>query len=132
MQMPRKSNAQWEYRLKQREQVNASPLIAHKFPGLKALKVNLQFFDSTGITKQGEMTCKLNMERAKSALWFACPGGECSCGDFDVSKALANAVAGRRKVATGDLRCAGMRKRSDREPAACGTLLRYTLNLNYD
>ena len=78
------------------------------------------------------MKCKLNVELARSALWFACPGVECTGGDFDLSEALAKAVAGRRKVATGELRCLGTRKHGDREPVACGILLRYRLNLNYD
>src|SRR5262245_29110925 len=132
MQMPRKSNPRQEYRLKQRAQVEASPVIAKKYPRLKALRVMLEYFDAAGATKNGELKCKLNVAVARSALWFACPGVECACGDFDLSEALAKAVAGRRKVATGELRCLGTRKHGDREPVACGTLLRYKLNLNYD
>ena len=92
----------------------------------------LEFFDAAGSTKHGEMKCKLNVEHAKSALWFACPGVECTCGDFDLSEALAKAVAERTKVASGELRCHGTRRRGDREPMICGTVLRYTLKLNYD
>ncbi len=132
VQMPRKSNPRQEYRLKQRERIEASLSIAKKFPRLRGLKVTLEFFDAAGGTKQGEVKCKLNVEHAKSALWFACPGVECTCGDFDLSEALAKAVAERRKVATGELRCPGTRKRGDREPVACGTLLRYKVYLNYD
>ncbi len=127
-----KRNPQQEYRLKQRDRINASPSIAKRFPGLKGLKVTLEFFDASGSTKQGEVKCKLNVEHAKSVLWFACPGVECACGDFDLSEALAKAVASMRKAATGELRCHGTRKRGDREPVACGTLLRYKFNLNYD
>jgi len=131
MRVPKRSPRQ-DYRLKQRERIEASPLMAKKFPRLRGLKVTLAFFDSAGSTKQGEMKCKLNVEHAKSALWFACPGVECICGDFDLSDALAQAVKGRRKVAAGELRCQGTRKRGDREPVACGTVLRYKLNLDYD
>ncbi len=131
MHVPKRSPRQ-EYRLKQRERIEASPSIAKKFPRLKGLKVTLEFFDSTGTTKQGEVKCKLNVEHAKSALWFACPGVECICGDFDLSEALAKMVGERRKTATGELRCQGTRKRGDREPVACGTLLRYKFNLSYD
>lgn len=106
--------------------------MAEKFPRLKALRVRLEFFDAAGSNKQGEMKCKVNVGLANSALWFACPGVECTCGDFDLSGALAKAVAGRRKVATGELRCGGTRKRGDRVPVACGTVLRFKLNLNYD
>ena len=132
MKMPRKSNPLQEYRLKQRERIEASPLMIMKFPRLSALKVALEFFGAAGSTKQKEMKCKLNLEHARSALWFACPGVECACGDFDLSEALAEAVAGRCKVATGELRCQGTRKRGDGELVACGTVLRYKLNLNYD
>ncbi len=131
MQLPKRSPRQ-EYRLKQRERIDASPVIANKFPGLKALRVTLEFFDAAGSTKQGEMKCKLNVAHAKSVLWFACPGVECSCGDFDLSEALAKAVGARRKVATGELQCEGTRQRGDRESTVCRTLLRYKLNLNYD
>ncbi len=131
MHVPKRSLRQ-EYRLKQRERIDASPSIGSKFPRLSGLRLTLEFFDSGGTTKQGEMKCKLNVEHAKSELWFACPGVECSCGDFDLSEALAKAVAARRKVAIGELRCEGTRKRGDREPVPCGTLLRYRLNLNYD
>ena len=130
--MPRKSNPRQEYLLKQRARIEASPVMAKKYPRLKGLRVMLEFFDAVGSTKQGEMKCKVNVEHAKSALWFACPGVECMCGDFDLSDALVQAVKGRRKVAAGELRCQGMRKHGAREPVACGTVLRYKLNLDYD
>ncbi len=127
-----KRSARQEYRLKQRELIEASPLLAERFPKLKGLRATLEFFDSTGTTKNGEMKCKLNVAHAKSALWFACPGVECLGGDFDLSKTLAQAVAGRRKAVTGEMRCQGTRKRGDRDREPCGTLLRYKLNLAYD
>ena len=131
MRVP-KRNLRQEYRLKQREQIEASPLMAKKFPGLNSLKVTLEYFDAVGTRKNGEMRCELNVKQSRSTLWFACRGGECVGGDFDLSEALAKAVAGRRKVATGELRCQGTRKRGDRERVACQTLLRYKLNLDYD
>jgi hypothetical protein len=131
MHVPKRSPRQ-EYRLKQQARIERSPLMAKKFPRLKGLKVTLEYFDSAGTTKNGELKCKLNVEHMRSALWFACPGVECSEGDFDLSEALAKAVAGRRKVVTGELRCQGTRKRGNREVVACQTLLRYRLNLAYD
>jgi hypothetical protein len=129
---PRKSNPQQEYRLKQQEQIEASPLMTKKFPRLKALKVILEYFDATETAKNGEMKCKLNVEHARSALWYACPDVECAGGDFDLSEALAKAVAGQLGVASGKLRCQGTRKRGDHERVPCQTVLRYKLNLNYD
>lgn len=127
-----KRNARQEYRLKQREWIDASPLIAKKFPGLKALKVTLGFVEAAGPTKNGELKCTLNLEHAKSALWFACPGMECLEGGFDLSAALAMAVAEGRKSATGQLGCPGTRKRGDHAKVPCQTLLRYKLDLNYE
>jgi len=127
-----KRNPRQEYRLKQRERIEASPSIATEFPQLKTLKVDLEYFDAKGVTKNGEMKCKLNVEHAKTALWFACPGVECMGGDFDLTQALAQAVAGRKKIFTGELRCPGTRKRGDRDRVPCHTLLRYKFNLTYD
>ena len=127
-----RSNPRQEYRLKQREWIEASPVMAKKFPRLKRLTVNLEYYDATGATKQGGMKCKLSVEHARSVLWFACPAVDCLCGDFDLSAALASAVAGRRKVAAGEMRCRGERKRGDRERVPCQALLRYKLHLIYD
>ena len=131
MHVPKRTPRQ-EYQLKQREEIDASPSMAKKYPTLKSLKVTLEYYDPSGLTKNGELKCKMNVAHAKSALWFACPAVECMKGDFDLSKALAQAVAERRKVATGELRCEGTRKRGDREPVPCQTLLRYRLTLTYD
>ena len=127
-----KRNPRQEYRLQQREEIEASPLLAERFPGLKAMTVRLEFFDSAATSKQGEMECRLNMERARSAVWFDCPGLECVGGDFDLSRALAEAVAVGQKVVTGELRCQGTRNRGKLEWVACGSILRYQLTLNYD
>jgi len=120
-----------DYRLRQRERIEASPLMGERFPRLKALQVNLKFYDASGTNQTGEMKCKLNVEHARSAYWIGCPGAGCTMGDFDLSAALAEAVAGRRKVVTGEAQCAGMRKRVDGKQVNCETLLRYKLNLNY-
>jgi hypothetical protein len=130
MHKPR-HNPREEYRLKQREVIEASPFMAKKFPRLKTLGVTLEYFDAAG-TKNGEMKCKLNVEHARSVLWFACPGGDCLGGDFNLTEPLADAVKGFRKTSIGELQCQGTRKRGDRERVACQTLLRYKLILNYD
>jgi hypothetical protein len=129
--VPRR-NPRQEYRLQQRAQIEAAPMMSEKFPGLKGLKVHLEFFDAAGTTRSGELKCKLNVEYAKSLLWYACPGPECFGGDFDLSKALAQAVEARRKVVLGELRCQGKRKRGDRELVPCNTMLRYKLTISYD
>lgn len=127
-----KRNPRQEYQLQQREKIEGSLSMSKKFPRLKSLKVILEYFDAAGVTKNGELKCNMNVEHAKSALWFACPGVECMRGDFDLSEALAQAVAKRKKMATGEMRCQGTRKRGDRERVPCGALLRYKLTLIYD
>ena len=131
MQVPKRS-PRLEYRLQQREEIEASPLLAEKFPGLKAMTVRLEFFDSAATSKQGEMEWRLNIERARSAVWFDCPGLECVGGDFDLSRAVAAAVAAGQKAVTGELRCHGIRHRGNLESAVCRSILRYQLILNYD
>jgi len=131
MRVP-KRNLRQEYRLKQREQIEASPFMGKKFPELKRLRVTLEYYDAAETTKNGELKYRLNVEHARSMLWLACPGVECVGGDVDLTEALATAVVERRKVVTGELRCQGTRNRDDRERVACQTLLRYKLNLSYD
>jgi hypothetical protein len=130
MHVPKRNRRQ-EYRLKQKERIEASPFLAERFPRLKGLKVTLEYFDGAGTTKNGEVKCKMNVEHMRSVLWFACPGVECVEGDFDLSEVLEKAVEGRRKQVTGELRCLGTRKRGDQERVPCQTLLRYKLNLAY-
>jgi len=128
----RKPNPRREYRLRQRERIEASPLMGEKFPQLKALRADLRYYDGSGTSQTGAMKCTLNVKQARSAFWIACPVTGCTGGDFDLSEALAEAVAGRRKVVTGEARCQGKRERGDGERVSCETLLRYKLNLNYD
>jgi hypothetical protein len=121
-----------EHRLKQRERLEAAPSLAKQFPHLKKLLVTLEYYEATGDTKNGEMKCKVNVEYAKTVLVYACPGVECAGGDFDLTDALAGAVAQRSKSLTGELRCQGTRKRAAHEGVPCHSLLRYKLILDYD
>jgi hypothetical protein len=131
MRIPRRDLRE-EYRLKQRERLEAAPSLAKHFPNLKKLVVTLEYYEATGDTKNGEMKCKLNVEHARTVLVYACPDVECIGGDFDLTDALADAVADRRKEAIGELHCQGTRKRGGKELTSCQTLLRYKLNLDYD
>ena len=83
------------------------------------------------IVPAGEMKCKLNVANAKSVLWFACPGVECSCGDFDLSDAVSQAVGRHRKTAEGELRCEGVKPLAKDTLQPCHNLLRYKLTLRY-
>jgi len=132
MMHARKTSPRVEYRLQQSQRVQDAASLAQTFPKLKSLKVDLEYFDATGQTRNGGMKYKANLENAKALFCFQCPSGECVKGDFDLSEELSRAISSRRKVVTGELRCQGVRhnkERKDRVP--CQTLLRYKLSLGY-
>jgi hypothetical protein len=94
--------------------------------------VELNYFDSTGLTRNGAIKYKLNLGQAKSMFCFNCANGECVAGDFDLTEALAQAIAAKLKIATGELRCQGMRHNKEAiEAVPCQNLLRYKMSLGY-
>src|ERR1051325_10597592 len=105
--MTRRPNPKAEYRLQQIQRVNDSASLANKFPKLKSLVVDLEYFEADGLTRNGGLRYKGNVQHAKSLFCFTCPSGECIGGDFDLSEAVADAVAGRRKLVEGELQCQG-------------------------
>lgn len=127
----RKTNPRAEYRLRQSERANKSVSLAEKFPTLKSLTVNLEYFDTAGLRKNGEMTYKVNLHHAKSVFSFVCRNGECVGGDFDLSSVVAEAVSGRRKIAVGKLQCQGWRTKAKQNKVPCHNLLHYKLSLGY-
>ncbi len=131
MMPPRKSNPRAEYRLRETQRVNSSASLAEKFPKLKSLQVDLVYFDPDGLTKTGELRYKVNVSAAKSVFSFTCQNGECLGGDFDLSDAVSEAVAGRCKNAEGEVRCQGHRARPKEVKKPCQNLLRYKLTLGY-
>lgn len=131
MMLPRKANPRAEYRLREIQRLNDSVSLAEKFPQLELLTVTLVFFDADGLTKTGEVRYKVNVQHAKSVISFVCPKVECLGGNFDLSDAVAQAVAARRKTAEGELRCQGVRTRAREDKVPCQKLLRYKLTLGY-
>src|SRR6185369_15038500 len=89
----RKTTPRAAYRLGVTERILASPTLAARFPRLKALTINIEFFDSGGLTRNGGMKYKPNLEKAKAMVCFDCPSGECVGGDYDVSEELRRAIA---------------------------------------
>jgi hypothetical protein len=128
---PRKTNPRADYRLQQLQRANESASMAEKFPKLKSLQVNLTYFEPDGLSRTGEMRYKVNVEHAKSAFSFVCQSGECLAGDFDLSNAVAEAVAKRRKTVEGEVRCEGTRPKTKEDRRPCHNLLRYKLTLGY-
>jgi hypothetical protein len=121
-----------EYRLRRAEKVDKSAALSDEYPKLKTLKVAVEFFDPTGASRHGGMKCTVNLAHGKALFWFNCVNGDCVGGDYDLTKSLAEAVAAKRKVAEGEIRCKGTRHNKERkEDKPCQCLLRYKLNLGY-
>jgi hypothetical protein len=131
MMTPKKSNPRAEYRQSETERVNNSASLAEKFPVLKSLRADLAYFGPDGLTRTGQLRYKVNVARAKSVFSFACQNGECLAGDFDLSDAVAEAVARRRKSVEGEIRCQGSREKQKEGKRPCQNLLRYKLILGY-
>jgi len=131
MMPPRKTNPRAEYRLSQIQRANESASLAEKFPKLKTLKVDLAYYEPDGLTRTGELRYKVNVAHAKSMFSFVCNSGECLKGDFDLSTAVAQAVAKKSKTAEGEIRCPGTRVRAKDGAEPCQNLLRYKLTLGY-
>lgn len=128
----RKTSPRAEYRLLQTERIAASASLAERFPRLKSLRVDLEYFDATGFTRTGGMTFKPNLEKAKSLVCFNCQSGECAGGDYDLTEELARAIAAGRKSVTGEMRCQGVRQNKDKDQRSpCRNLLHYKLRLAY-
>jgi hypothetical protein len=132
MMQARRNNPRAEYRLLQAERINASSSLAEKFPGLKSLTVCLEYFDATGLTRNGVVKYKANIEKAKAVFYFNCPNAECAGGDYDLTEQLSRAISTRQKLVAGEARCQGVRHNKLRkERVPCQNLLRYELRLGY-
>ena len=131
MMPSRKTNPQAEYRQRTIQRVNDSVSLAEKFPTLRSPRVDLVYFDPDGLTRTGELRYKANVAHTKSVFSFACRHGDCLAGDFDLSDAVAEAVAHRRKSAEGEIRCGGTREMTKGNAKPCANLLRYKLILGY-
>jgi hypothetical protein len=132
MMHTRKISPRVQYRLLQTQRVQDSASLAQKFPKLKSLKVDLEYFDSSGVTRNGGMKYKPNLEHAKSLFSFNCLNGDCAGGDYDLTDELSRAITSRRKVVAGEVRCQGVRHNKERKDSVpCQSLLRYKLSLGY-
>lgn len=131
MMHQRRTTPRAEYRRQQVERANLSASLAEKFPRLKTLVVRLEYFDTDGLTRNGQIKYKVNVEHAKSVFCVYCPNGECVGGDFDLTDALAHAVKHREKAVEGEMRCQGQRHKPKAEKVPCQNLLRYRLTLGY-
>jgi hypothetical protein len=131
MMPPREMNPRAEHRLREIQHVNKSASLGEKYPKLKWTRVDLANFNPDDLTKTGGLTHLVNVAHAKSVFSLVCQSGECLAGNFDLSNAVSDAVARRRKSAEGEIRCQGARGRAKAETRPCHNLLRYKLTLKY-
>jgi hypothetical protein len=126
-----KIGARAEYRQKEGLRVINSPSLATRFPKLKTLKVNLEFFPSDGAIRSSQIKYVVNLNHAKSVFRFDCMNKECIRGDYDLSDVLIAAVTARKTTAIGEIRCTGWRNKESIKTTYCRNILRYKLSLGY-
>lgn len=120
-----------EYLLQESLRVKESPSLAAKFPRLKSLTVDLGYYGEEGDACSSQIKYTVNLDHAKSVFRVGCHNQECVRGDFDLSEAIATAVAEKRTSIAGELRCRGWRNRAGIDNIPCRNLLRYKLTLHY-
>jgi hypothetical protein len=120
-----------EYLQQEGLRVKESPSLAEKFPRLKSLTVDLGYYGEEGVACSSQIKYTVNLEHAKSVFRVGCHNQECVRGDFDLSEAIATAVAGKRTSIAGELCCQGWRNRAGIDTIPCRNLLRYKLTLSY-
>ena len=130
IQSPRTSPRS-EYLQQENLRTQQSPSLKEKFPALKSVTVDLGHYDPEGLARSSQIKYTVNVEHAKSVFRVACHNQECVRGDFDLSAALAGAVAEKSTTVSGELCCQGWRNRATIDTVPCRNILRYKLTLGY-
>jgi hypothetical protein len=120
-----------DYRQAEGLRTRESISLAEKFPNLKSLTVEFGYFSPEGLSRNSQIKYTVNPEHAKSVFRLDCPNNECVAGDFDLSEALAQAVAAREAVVTGEMCCQGWLSKTTIDRLHCHNILRYKLSLEY-
>jgi hypothetical protein len=124
---PRRAGPRAEYQEQQRQRVNKSSTLAERFPRLKSLTVILEHFNAEMTNRRSALKYTVNLKNAKSVFRFRCPNNDCIRGDFDLSQAVAEAVARHRTTVEGEMSCRG----NTIERVRCTNTLHYKLLLRY-
>ena len=127
----RRTSARSEYRQQEELRIKASASLTEAFPELTSLTVELSYFGPDGVSRGSQIKYTVNPAHAKSVFRFDCQNSECVRGDFDLSVALARAVAARQSAATGELCCQGWLNKVLVDKTHCHNVLRYKLSLEY-
>jgi len=120
-----------DYRQAEGQRTRESVSLAEKFPNLKTLTVEFGYFSPEGLSRNSQIKYTVNPEHAKSVFRLDCPNNECVAGDFDLSEALAQAVAAHEATVTGEMCCQGWLSKTTIDRLHCHNILRYKLSLEY-
>ena len=120
-----------DYRLQESQRTKESASLSEKFRELKSLTVGLAYFSPEGVSRNSQIKYTVNPDHAKSVFRFDCANDECVGGDFDLSEALARAVAARQATAAGEMCCRGWLSKTTIDQVHCRNILRYKLTLGY-
>jgi hypothetical protein len=126
-----KPSPRTEYRESQLRRVKESPPLAARFPDLAALKVDFSYLNPDGTSRNREVKYSVNLDRVSSVFRIDCLNPDCVGGDYDLSVALAHAVAIRQGAVTGELRCEGWQDRFTIDRVRCHQRIAFTLSLGY-
>lgn len=129
---PPKFNPREDYRKQENQRVNESASLANTFRELKSLTVEFGYFSAEGVSRNRQIKYTVNPEHAKSVFRLDCANQECVSGDFDLSEALAQAVAAQLTTATGEMCCQGWLSKTTIHQTRCHHILRYKLTLAYE
>ena len=120
-----------DYRQQESQRTKESVSLSEKFQELKSLTVEFGHFTPEGASKNSHIKYTVNPEHARSVFRLDCPSSECVGGDFDLSEALAQAVAAREETVTGEMCCQGWSSKTTIDQIHCHNILRYKLTLTY-
>ena len=128
---PQKFTPRADYRQEEALRTNESVSLSARFSELKSLTVEFAHFSPEGVTRNRQIKYTVNAEHAKSVFRLDCYNSECVRGDYDLSEALAQAVAARQTTVTGEMCCQGWLNKATIDSVHCHNILRYKLSLKY-
>ena len=126
-----KIGARAEFRKREGRRIMDSASLSTSFPQLKSLRADLLFCTPDGLTRSSQVKYLVNLDHTKSVFRFDCLSRECVHGDFDLSLALAKAVAAHKTTEIGEMRCQGWLNKDSIKQVHCRRILRYKLRLGW-
>lgn len=128
---PQKLTPRADYRHAEHQRTIESVSLTEKFHNLKSLTVEFGYFSPEGQPRNRQIKYTVNPDNARSVFRLDCMNSECVGGDYNLSDAIARAVAARQTSATGELVCQGWMSKTTIDRVHCHNILRYKLTLAY-